>query len=153
MRTVPPSALAQGPGLRPAKSGYSACRSQESAAEGVGLQRPGHRQDHERRSGVELGIRALPAGLHPANSPKSPESSGRQPLPVRQQEWAEGSKSPPSGLRPRATTASREEFARRLVPTAGRRVTMDKQLRWPVRRAEPDDRYGTRAERHRHARC
>jgi hypothetical protein len=25
----------------------------------------GHRQDHERRSGVELGIRALPAGLHP----------------------------------------------------------------------------------------
>jgi hypothetical protein len=48
-----------------------------------GYSAQGHRQDHERRSGVELGIRALPAGLHPANSPKSSKSSGRQPLPVR----------------------------------------------------------------------
>jgi len=30
-----------------------------------GYNAQGHRQDHERRSGVELGIRALPAGLHP----------------------------------------------------------------------------------------
>jgi hypothetical protein len=28
---------------------------------------------------------------------------------------------------------------------------VDKQLRWSARRAEPDDRCGTRAERHRHA--
>jgi len=29
---------------------------------------------------------------------------------------------------------------------------MDKRLRWPVRRSEPNDQYDTAAERHRHAR-
>jgi hypothetical protein len=40
----------------------------------------------------------------------------------------------------------------RLIPTAGRKVTMDKQLCRPVRRVEPGDRRGTTTARQRHAR-
>jgi hypothetical protein len=90
----------------------------------------------QRRSGVELGIRALPAGFIPPTRPNRLNQAADSRFPCAQQEWAEGSKSPPSSLRPRATTASREELARRLIPTAGRRATMGKQLRWSVRRAK-----------------
>jgi hypothetical protein len=51
-------------------------RSRESAAEGAGLRAHGHRQDQERRSGVEPGIRAPPTGCHPRHLAPSPESSG-----------------------------------------------------------------------------
>src|SRR5262249_48642492 len=48
--------------------------------------------------------------------------------------------------------AFREERQRRLIATAERRVTMDKQLCWLVRCREPGDQPGTMAARHRHAR-
>jgi hypothetical protein len=44
---------------------HNGCRSQQNVAEGAGLIAQGHRQDDEHRSGVDKGIRASPAGIHP----------------------------------------------------------------------------------------
>jgi hypothetical protein len=140
--------------LRRVDSGYTVDEGAERAPPKVpGYNVQGHRQDHERRSGVELGIRALPAGSDPRQLAQSPESSG----------LTGASCVPGAGLGPRLAEptqrpagagrdAFREGFQRRPITNAVRRVTMDKLCR-SARQSEPDGRCGTQAERHRHARC
>jgi hypothetical protein len=68
LRTHADSA-ASGPGTRawfaPGEERLQCTQEQRVLPKVPGYNAQRHRQDHERHSGVELGIRALPAGLHP----------------------------------------------------------------------------------------
>src|SRR5262249_60953534 len=108
-----------------AGTGYS-LDGEPSVAEGAGLTAHRHRQDHERRSGVEPGIKASPVGSHPRQFASSPEPSGptaasRAPRAGLGQWLAEPTQQPAAAghdALPQGMPASPD-------PTAGRTVTID----------------------------